>query len=267
MITVSIITVSYNSAKTIRDTIDSVRRQTYPHIEYIVVDGGSTDGTVDILRENDKIIDRWVSESDDGIYDAMNKGIEMSTGKIIGILNSDDVYKKGAVTKVVNKYEDSGCECVIYGDMEMVFNDGEKVISEGRMYEKSFREYEININHPTCFVDADLYNKYGVFDDQFGTGSDREIMMRFKKEGAKFLKIEDCTAEFGMKGTTSTLTVLENTKWLLSELKMLKKYNLSSYKNISKAVFKYLKGFAKVFLPYLGKDIYVNIRYKWLKNK
>ena len=87
---VSIITVSFNSAKTIADTIESVLSQDFPDIEYIIVDGGSTDGTVDIIRKNANRISRWISERDQGMYDAMNKGIAMATGDVIGILNSDE---------------------------------------------------------------------------------------------------------------------------------------------------------------------------------
>ena len=119
MTTVSIITVSYNSAETIQDIIDSVRRQTYPHIEYIVVDGGSTDGTVDILRENEEVIDRWISEPDDGIYDAMNKGIRMSTGDIVEILNSDDWYKPEAVETAVRAFEEHDDTDLVHGAMNV----------------------------------------------------------------------------------------------------------------------------------------------------
>ena len=101
---VSIITVCFNSAKTIRDTIESVINQTYKNIEYIIVDGGSTDGTIDIIKEYEPYIAKWVSESDDGIYDAMNKGIMMSTGEIIGLVNSDDFLELEAIKNVVKTY-------------------------------------------------------------------------------------------------------------------------------------------------------------------
>ena len=94
---ISIITVCYNSAKTLQDTFDSVKSQTYTDIEYIVVDGASTDGTLEMIQEHEAHISKWVSEPDKGLYDAMNKGIEMATGNLIGILNSDDVFMDSEV--------------------------------------------------------------------------------------------------------------------------------------------------------------------------
>lgn len=104
MIKVSIVTVCYNSSKTIRKTFDSVLEQTYPEIEYLVIDGKSSDATVDIIKEYEpRFMGRmhWISEKDNGIYDAMNKGINMSTGELIGILNSDDYYEADAVNTMV----------------------------------------------------------------------------------------------------------------------------------------------------------------------
>ena len=116
-IKVSIITVCFNSEKTIRRTIESVLYQTYPNIEYIIVDGKSTDGTVDIVKEYLPAFQkrlRYVSERDKGIYDAMNKGIRLSAGDVIGIINSDDFYEPDAVENIV-KYADRGSCQVLYG--------------------------------------------------------------------------------------------------------------------------------------------------------
>src|SRR5574343_380982 len=112
---ISIITVCYNSSETIEDTIQSVASQNYPNIEYIIVDGLSKDSTVDIIKKHSDVVSKWVSEKDKGIYDAMNKGIAMATGDIIGILNADDVYtNKDVLSKVVRHFEESNVKGV-YG--------------------------------------------------------------------------------------------------------------------------------------------------------
>ncbi|NNE56263.1 MAG: glycosyltransferase, partial [Flavobacteriales bacterium] len=117
---VSIITVAWNSAETIQDTIESVIGQTYSNIEYIIVDGGSSDETVNIIKHFEEKISRWTSEPDDGIYDAMNKGIEMATGDYIGILNSDDFYADNTVVEdVMNLMTKSGNEA-LYADLVYV---------------------------------------------------------------------------------------------------------------------------------------------------
>ena len=117
---ISIITVSYNSALTIEDTIKSVLDQDYPNIEYIIIDGGSTDGTMDVVNKYKDRIVKIVSEKDEGMYDAMNKGIKLATGDVVGILNSDDVYTSNDVIRmVVEKLEADGTESV-WGDLVYV---------------------------------------------------------------------------------------------------------------------------------------------------
>ena len=103
---VSIITVVFNGEKYLAQTIESIAAQSYNNLEYIIIDGGSTDGTREIIKQYEHIIERWISESDRGLYDAMNKGIALATGEIIGILNSDDLYFKNTVLKVVEKYRE-----------------------------------------------------------------------------------------------------------------------------------------------------------------
>ena len=115
---VSIITVSYNSASTIKDTIESVASQTYDNIEYIVVDGNSKDKTVDIVTSYSKVIDKVVSEPDKGIYDAMNKGVQLATGDIVGILNSDDFYETTTVIEdIVKHFKNNKSSDIVFGDV------------------------------------------------------------------------------------------------------------------------------------------------------
>lgn len=179
---ISIITVCYNSAKTLEDTIQSVMGQTYGDIEYIIIDGASTDGTLQILNKYKEDIDVLVSEPDKGIYDAMNKGIAKATGSIIGILNSDDVFfDNHTIQKVVDAFNTSGAEAV-FGNLYYVKADDTNSVV--RFWKSS--PYKANgfskgwhPAHPAFFVKKNVYEKYGVFDTTFNISADFELMLRF----------------------------------------------------------------------------------------
>ena len=178
---VSIITVSFNSAKTIADTIDSVLSQDYPEIEYIIVDGDSTDGTVDIIRQNENRISRWISEKDQGMYDAMNKGIAMATGDVIGILNSDDVYMNThVITDLMHLMKTQNTE-VVFADLILVDSSNQnKVIryyDSGRFHPNKFK-FGWMPAHPTVFVKRELYQKVGKFSTTYQIAADYEMLIR-----------------------------------------------------------------------------------------
>ena len=201
---VTIITVVYNNDRSICEAIDSVLTQSYDNIEYIIVDGGSTDGTLDLIRQHEDRIDYWISEPDNGLYDAMNKGIALATGEVIGILNSDDLYYPDTVAQIVQKYRQIDYPCVIYGSM-CKFADGEdaKSIHRGDLSDRAFDTASIIINHPTCFVSRSLYEDFGGFKPEYEVGADRELMMRFHRQGVKFINLEGAIAQFRLGGTTS----------------------------------------------------------------
>lgn len=178
---ISIITVCYNSAATIEDTIHSISKQTYPNIEYIVVDGLSKDNTVSIIQKNEGVISKWISEKDKGIYDAMNKGIAMATGDVIGILNADDVYANNDVlSDVMNAFEDESI-LGVYGDLKYVQqNDISKVIrfwKSGTYRPGKFLEGWMP-PHPTFYVRKKVYDDFGVFRTDMPSASDYEFMLR-----------------------------------------------------------------------------------------
>ena len=200
--TVSIITVSYNSAETISDTIESVRDQTYSHIEYIVVDGGSTDGTVDILKENDGVIDDWVSEPDEGIYDAMNKGIQMSTGDIVGILNSDDWYEPEAVGTAVRAFEEHDDVGLVHGSMNIWTEDGELHAQYG-VKDDLPPEFVAPFHHPTCFVRRCVYDDLGLFALDLPTAADYDFMLQFMRSSHGDFYIDRVLTNFRQGGATS----------------------------------------------------------------
>lgn len=178
---ISIITVSYNSDKTIDDTIQSVLSQDYPDIEYIIVDGLSKDNTINIVKSYGTKISKFVSEKDEGIYDAMNKGIEMATGDVVGILNSDDFYADSKViSKIAKKFE--GNVDGVYADLVYVAADNKSKIvrhwKSGEYYEGAFLKGWMP-PHPTFFVRKSVYVNFGKFTDKLRSAADYEIMLRF----------------------------------------------------------------------------------------
>jgi glycosyltransferase len=189
---ISIITPSYNSAATIRDTLESVSRQTYRDREHIIVDGGSGDRTVAIIKEyaarpgNAGLIS-FISEKDRGLYDAMNKGIRRASGDIVGILNSDDFYKNDEVLALVAAAFTANPELdAVYGDLEFVGPDDiNKVVRFWRTGE--YREKRLNngwiIPHPTLFLRRAVYQKFGGFRTDLELAGDYELLLRLLKIG------------------------------------------------------------------------------------
>lgn len=215
---VSIITVSFNSAKTIADTIESVLSQDFPEIEYIVVDGGSTDGTVDIIRQNELRISQWISEKDWGMYDAMNKGIAMATGDVIGILNSDDVYMNTHVISDLMRLMQTQKTEVVFADLILVdSSDQNKVIryyDSGHFHPRKFR-FGWMPAHPTVFVKRGLYQRVGKFSTTYQIAADYEMLIRM-------LAIENATYAYHPKpvvrmraGGASTSGISRN--WILNQ--------------------------------------------------
>jgi glycosyltransferase len=178
---VSIITTCFNSEATIGDTLDSVARQTHPDIEHIVVDGGSTDSTADIVRNRGKHVARMISGPDKGIYDAMNKGIACATGELVGFLNSDDVLSgPGCINLISAAAEDPGIAAV-YGDLVYVHaEDLGKVVRAWRSgtYFPSKLRFGWMPPHPTFYVRRSLLSQYGGFDTGLRIAADYDFMLR-----------------------------------------------------------------------------------------
>ena len=179
---VSIITVCYNSEKTIEDTLQSVINQTYSNIEYIVIDGVSTDNTLSIINKYKDKIAIIVSEKDNGIYDAINKGIGLATGDIIANLNSDDFYiDDKVIADVVATFEKEKTD-TLYADLYYVDAvDTNKIVRywKSKQYKKGLFLKSWIPPHPTFFVKKEVYQKHGLFDLQFKSAADYEIMLRF----------------------------------------------------------------------------------------
>ena len=186
---VSIITVSYNSEKTIKDTIESILGQTYEKIEYIVVDGLSKDNTVSLVKNYEERFNergykfKVISEKDKGLYDAMNKGVNMTSGEIIGILNSDDFYiNEFVIEKVVNNIVNEGAEC-LYADLFFVDeNDTNKVVRKWISKKGDFR-LGWNPPHPTTFITKKTYQKFGLYKVEYKISSDYDILYKIIHKG------------------------------------------------------------------------------------
>ena len=188
---VSIITAVYNNKEFIEDCIRSVLNQTYKDIEHIIIDGGSTDGTLEVIKKYDNKISKIVSEPDNGIYDAMNKGIKLATGDLIGILNSDDMYASTDVIKnVVDEIQDKNADCC-WGDLVYVDRfDANKIVRywKSTSYKKGKFRTGWMPPHPTFFVRREVYKKFGNFNVKFRISADYEIMLRFLEK----YRIESC---------------------------------------------------------------------------
>ena len=199
---ISIITVSFNSAGTIAETIESVLNQGYPFVEYTIVDGQSGDGTVAIARSyTDKFAEKGyryeiISESDKGIYDAMNKGIARASGAIVGIINSDDYYMPGALEKVAAFYAETSFD-IMYGDLR-IFGNGKEYIKRAKHTKRFNTRFW---NHPTTFVRREVYenNKYAldsIYDDL-------DFMLRARRAGYKIRILNETLANFRLGGVSN----------------------------------------------------------------
>ena len=181
---ISLVTVTYNSGLTLRDTIRSVLSQSYPNREYIIIDGASQDNTIDIVKEYEPLFNgrmRWKSEKDDGLYDAINKGITMATGEVVGILNSDDFFTSSIVLEeIVNNFNEN--IDAIYGDVHFV-NSNDLTRSIRYYSSKVFRPSLMILGfmpaHPTFYCRKFCYEKYGLYKIDFKIAADFDLLLRF----------------------------------------------------------------------------------------
>ncbi|ARV06354.1 glycosyl transferase [Polaribacter sp. SA4-10] len=219
---VSIITVCFNSSKTIENTFKSIKRQSHNNIEYLVIDGGSTDGTLELIEKYKSIISVFISEPDKGLYDAMNKGIKLATGDLIGILNSDDIFTDNTVLEnVANFHLENNIDASVGNIIQ--FNEEGKTV---RKYSaKNWNPEKLKIGfmpaHPAIFFKKELFNKFGDYQLDFTIGADYELITRF------FLK-HNISWKFSNITTTSML------------IGGLSSSGISSYQLISKEIKKAL---------------------------
>ena len=208
---ISIVTATFNSGATLRDTIKSVLGQTYRDFEHLIIDGGSKDDTLDIVREYEPQYGgrlRWISERDRGIYDAMNKGIAMATGDVVGILNSDDFYTSDTVLQTVADAMREQSVDAVYGDIHYV---NEHDLSHCTRYYSSagFRRWKMRLGwmpaHPSFYCRKKIYERYGTFDISFKIGADFENLLRLiyvNRINTRYLPMDFVTMRSGGASTS-----------------------------------------------------------------
>ena len=194
---VSIVTVVFNGEKHLEQTIQSVINQTYDNVEYIIIDGGSTDGTLNIIHKYEGQIDYWMSETDKGIYDAMNKGIQTATGEFIAFINADDWYENNAIEYVIKAYNKKQSIDFFYGNLNYIKKSGEMVLWKGNRGTKG-----LEVPHPTCFIRTSLLKKV-PFDTSFKIAADADLILRLFNSNIKSFYIDEVIANFRDGGVSS----------------------------------------------------------------
>ena len=209
---VSIVTIVLNGEDHIEQTINSVINQTYKRIEYIIIDGGSTDDTIKIIERYKDRINIFVSKPDNGIYDAINKGISYVNGSLVGLIHCGDYYEPDAVSNAINAYLRTEAD-VIYGDLRIIENEGsEKVVRIQKSKHKDLKN-RMSISHPATFISRNCYQKYGLYDCKYKLAADYDFILKLFLADARFHYINKILANFragGLSGTDSKLSMREN---------------------------------------------------------
>ena len=244
---ISIITVCFNSSKTIEKTFQSIKNQSYQNLEYIVVDGGSSDDTLKIIKNYSSCISNYISESDKGLYDAMNKGISMATGDIIGILNSDDIFVDNYVLEKVAKFHTKNSIDASVGNITQ-FNKNDKVVRKYSAKNWSPNKLKIGFMpaHPAIFFKRDLFENYGKYRLDFVSGADYELIIRFFLRNKITWKYSDITTTAMLIGGISS-SGYKSYKLISREIKKaldLNNIKFSYFKVLLRVIWK-LNGFLK----------------------
>ncbi|CCI08774.1 glycosyltransferase family 2 protein [Microcystis aeruginosa] len=263
---VTIITVVFNGEKYLEQTIQSVINQNYDNVEYVIIDGGSTDGTVDIIRKYEDKIDYWVSEPDGGLYYAMNKGIQLATGELIGLINSDDMYNDGTVSKVTDQYVNPQKLrfVIISGSIFRTDSQGNIKI---RLYtsHKSLEEkieWRMPLHHPATFVSCDVYKTIGAFNTKYKIAGDYDFIYRaFHSRKVKFLIIDDFLTSMRLGGLSEEGIM---SIWIKAkESFQVRKDNISLAKNFLIFVFVLLVNGIKQIVKPLLSDTLLSTYYRY----
>lgn len=201
----SVVTISLNAARTIERTIASVAAEGGADLEYVVVDGGSTDGTMDIIRREAAAgrVTRFVSEKDGGIADAFNKGIRLTTGEVIGIINADDHYLPGAIRAVEEAYRATAADFVVYGNM-IWERDGVRRRIRPRPLPGAWKYVDSPFDHPTMFVPRSVYDWVGGYDTSYRYAMDYDFYLRAMASGVRFRRLDVDVASFAATGRSAS---------------------------------------------------------------
>lgn len=207
---ISIVTPSYNQGKFLERTILSVLNQNYPNLEYIIIDGGSNDNSVEIIKKYEKFISYWVSEPDNGQAHALKKGFDKSTGEIMAYLNSDDTYCPGTLYIIANLFKENPQVDVIYGAINLIDED-DNIIARRDMssykFDFSILLFESSLPQQAVFWRRDIYIKSGGIDPSFLFCMDKDLWVRFKLSGAQFLRVNKVLANFRLHSLNKSFTI------------------------------------------------------------
>ena len=199
---VSIITVVYNGEKHIEETIKSVVNQSYENIEYIIIDGESTDGTVAIIKKYEDRISSWVSEKDTGIYNAMNKGLKIAKGEIIAILNADDYYNHQTIEEVVSQFVKTDAD-VVHGNLTKFRTIKTKEYFVEIKPDFKNMEKRMGVFHPATFIKATVYEKVGFFNEKYKLSADYDLILRIYNQKYNFEYINKSLVSFRIGGASN----------------------------------------------------------------
>lgn len=208
---ISIITVVFNGEKHLEQTIQSVITQSYDNVEYIIIDGGSTDGTLEIVKKYEDQIDYWVSEKDQGIYEAMNKGLRLVSGNLVGYINADDYYMSDILFDMAEVYQQEHKD-VIYGDVCYIDeNRQENIPAHSTGIKYGFHPYSLKwiwvkmlFAHPASFISLRTYKKYGDYDRRFKIAADYDLFIRLVQKGVTFYYYQKIFSGFREGGISTT---------------------------------------------------------------
>lgn len=202
---ISVVTVCYNSERTIRKTFDSIINQTNQDFEYIVIDGASSDNTVQLIKDFSesgkfKGVFRYISEPDEGIYDAMNKGINIASGQYVALLNSDDWYEESVINTLHEEILNNPDVDIFYGFIRLIKDSKEYMVRRNNY--DFIMEGKGLIQHPTCFVKKSAYKDVGCFDTSYRVCADQDLMIRMVKAGKKYKGVDSVITNFSMAGVS-----------------------------------------------------------------
>jgi len=251
---VSIITIVLNGESTLEHTLQSVFAQTYGNIEYIIIDGRSIDGTIEMIRKYEGRIAYWISEPDNGISDAFNKGIAASKGEVIGILNSDDWYEPNAVESAVSRLMQEGAD-IVHGMVQYRDTNGQK--RELFSGNDALLNKDMTVNHPSAFARRKAYEKIGLFRTDFRYAMDYEWLLRAKVNGLKFSYIDRCISNVRLAGASD-----KNWKYARKEVAKAKNLFYPCLSNRVFYAFQIVKGSCRRFFEIIGLDILVEFYHR-----
>ncbi len=198
---ITIITVVFNGEKYLEETIQSIINQTYPNIEYIIIDGGSTDGTIDIIKKYENYIDYWVSENDNGIYDAMNKGLKLALGEFVGILNADDYYEEDAIENLLSLLLNSKKD---YAFANVRIIEENSIIKPIYPLQKNKIYQEMLYPHISALIPKKVYKKVGLFNTKFKIAADFDMALKIHLYGFESCYLDKIVANIHIGGTSDS---------------------------------------------------------------